>query len=180
MLDKFTKSTLGRSLSLLDKKEKRKVQAVVLIQISLGFLDLIAVAIVGVLGALAVNGVQSRAPGNQVSSFLKFIGLYDSDFRTQVAILGVGAALILIMRTIFSVYFSRKILYFLSFKASAISSTLFSRTIQEPLLSIRSKSSQDFRFELNPPTLMIIFFLQSNPPPFNLLENTISLGLMIN
>lgn len=148
MLDKFTKSTLGRSLSVLDKKEKRKVQAVVLIQISLGFLDLIAVAIVGVLGALAVNGVQSRAPGNQVSSFLKFIGLYDSDFRTQVAILGVGAALILIMRTIFSVYFSRKILYFLSFKASAISSTLFSRTIQEPLLSIRSKSSQELLFAL--------------------------------
>lgn len=148
MLDKFTKSTLGRSLSLLDKKEKRKVQAVVLIQISLGFLDLIAVAIVGVLGALAVNGVQSRAPGNQVSSFLKFIGLYDSDFRIQVAILGIGAALILIMRTIFSVYFSRKILYFLSFKASAISSTLFSRTIQEPLLSIRSKSSQELLFAL--------------------------------
>ena len=148
MLDKFTKSTLGRSLSLLDKKEKRKVQAVVLIQISLGFLDLIAVAIVGVLGALAVNGVQSRAPGNQVSSFLKFIGLYDSNFRTQVAILGIGAALILIMRTIFSVYFSRKILYFLSFKASAISSTLFSRTIHEPLLSIRSKSSQELLFAL--------------------------------
>jgi len=148
VLDKFTKSTLGRSLSLLDKKEKRKVQAVVLIQISLGFLDLIAVAIVGVLGALAVNGVQSRAPGNQVSGFLKFIGLYDSNFRTQVAILGIGAALILIMRTIFSVYFSRKILYFLSFKSSAISSTLFSRTIQEPLLSIRSKSSQELLFAL--------------------------------
>lgn len=148
MLVKFKNGTFGRSLGLLNAKEQRKVIAVVLIQVSLGFLDLIAVAIVGVLGALAVNGVQSRGPGNHVTSFLKAIGLYEMDFRAQVAILGTGAAAILIIRTIFSVFFSRKILYFLSFKSSSISSNLFARTIQEPLLSIRSKSSQELLFAL--------------------------------
>lgn len=148
MLTKFENTTLGRSLDLLTRKEKQKVQAVVLIQVALGFLDLIAIAIVGVLGALAVNGVQSKGPGNRVSDVLRIIGINDLDLQSQVAILGGGAAVLLIMRTMFSVYFSRKILYFLSFKASSLSARLFSRAIQEPLLSIRSKSSQELLFAL--------------------------------
>ena len=148
MSSKFKESTLGRSLGLLTKPEKQKVIGVIVIQIVLGFLDLIAIAIVGVLGALAVSGVQSRGPGDRVSSVLQLIGIDNLEFRTQVAILGIGAALILIFRTVFSVYFSRKILYFLSFKTSALSSRLFSRAIQEPLLSIRSKSSQELLFAL--------------------------------
>jgi ABC-type multidrug transport system fused ATPase/permease subunit len=145
---KFRDSTIARSLGLLTKPEKQKVVGVIAIQIVLGFLDLMAIAIVGVLGALAVNGVQSQGPGNRVSWVLQLIGIDNLEFRSQAAILGIGAAIILILRTIFSVYFSRKILYFLSFKASALSSRLFARTIQEPLLSIRSKSSQELLFAL--------------------------------
>jgi ABC-type multidrug transport system fused ATPase/permease subunit len=132
----------------LTKIEKQKVIGVIAIQIILGLLDLVAIAIVGVLSALAVTGVQSRGPGNRVSSVLQFIGIDNLEFRTQVAILGIGAAVILISRTVFSVYFSRKILYFLSFKASTLSGRLFSRTMQEPLLTIRSKSSQGLLFAL--------------------------------
>ncbi len=148
MPSKFSESTLGRSFGLLTKHEKQKVVGVIVIQIILGFFDLVAIAIVGVLGALAVSGVQSRGPGNRVNSVLQLIGINNLDFRTQVAILGISAALILITRTIFSVYFSRKILYFLSFKASALTSRLFSRAIQEPLLNIRAKSSQELLFAL--------------------------------
>lgn len=148
MFEKFHKSTLGRSLDLLDNQEKRKVQLVVLLQVFLGFLDLVAIAIVGVLGALAVNGVQSRGPGNRVSTVLQLLGIGNETFRTQVAILGVGAAVILIFRTLMSIYFSRKILFFLSFKASTLSARLFSRAINEPLLSLRSKSSQELLFAL--------------------------------
>lgn len=141
-------STLRRSLNLLTKSEKKKIIGVIAIQIILGFMDLVAIAIVGVLGALAVNGVQSRGPGARVDSVLQLIQIDDLNFRSQVAILGISAALILIVRTIFSVYFSRKILFFLSFKASTLSSRLFSRAIQEPLLSIKSKSSQELLFAL--------------------------------
>lgn len=148
MLANLSESTLGRSLNLLTKSDKKKVVGVIVVQIILGFMDLVAIAIVGVLGALAVNGVQSKQPGNRVNLVLQFIQIDNLSFRSQVAILGIGAALLLILRTLFSVYFSRKILYFLSFKASALSARLFSRAIQEPLLSIKSKSSQELLFAL--------------------------------
>lgn len=122
------------------------MQAVVFLQIILGCFDLLAIAIVGVLGALAVNGVQSRQPEGRVSSILELIGLNNSSFQIQVAVLGILAALILTLKTILSVYFSRKILYFLSFKSSTLSSRLFSRAIQEPLLSVRARSSQELLF----------------------------------
>ena len=124
------------------------MQLMVVLQVFLGFLDLIAIAIVGVLGALAVNGVQSRGPGERVSRILSLIGIGHDSFRTQVAVLGMVAAFILIFRTILSIYFSRKILYFLSFKASALSARLFARAIYEPLLSLKSKSSQELLFSL--------------------------------
>lgn len=148
MLNKFRQSTLGRSSRLLTKKERQKVLGVVVLQVLLGFMDLVAVAIVGVLGALAVNGVQSKEPGNRVSMILQILSIENFSFRTQMAILGVGAATILVLRTFLSVYFSRKILYFLSYKTSALSSRLFSRLIQEPLLVVRSKSSQELLFAL--------------------------------
>ncbi len=148
MVKSLMSSTLGRSLSLLTRKERQKVVAIICIQVFLGFLDLLAIGIVGVLGALAVNGVQSRGPGERVNTVLNLIRIENLDFQTQAAILGLGAALLLILRTLFSVYFSRKILYFLSFKASSLSARLFSRAISEPLLSIRSKSSQELLFAL--------------------------------
>jgi len=77
----FRQTTLGRAFSILSRDDRRKVFAVVIIQILLGLLDLAGVAIFGVLGALAVTGVGSRAPGNRVSTFLETIGL--SNFNLQ-------------------------------------------------------------------------------------------------
>jgi ATP-binding cassette subfamily C protein len=74
-------------------------------QVLLSFLDLAGVAIIGVLGSLTVNGVQSRKPGNRVESVLSFLQLDDRTFQFQAASLGVLAALLLMSRTLLSVFF---------------------------------------------------------------------------
>ncbi len=76
----------------------------------MAFLDLVGVAVIGILGALAVNGVQSKQPGNRVSAALELLGLESFSFQQQAAILGLAAATILIGRTVFSIFFTKRTL----------------------------------------------------------------------
>lgn len=131
---------------LLSPEDRRKLGIVTLLQIMMGFLDLIGVAVVGLVVALSINGVQSRPPGARVSNLLEFLGLSDVRFQTQVAILAGLAASILIVRTLASMYFTRKIFYYLSRRAAVISSKLISKLLSQDLLSIQSRSSQETLF----------------------------------
>ena len=56
---RFSQSTVLRSLYVLPKSDRPKIVAVVFLQVGLGFLDLLGVAAIGVLGALSVTGIQS-------------------------------------------------------------------------------------------------------------------------
>ena len=73
--EQIAHTTIARSVQVLPRKDRLKVSFVVILQIGLGLLDLAGVAIVGILGALAVSGVASREPGNRVYSVLNFLNL---------------------------------------------------------------------------------------------------------
>jgi ABC-type multidrug transport system fused ATPase/permease subunit len=112
------------------------------LQILLSLLDLAGVALIGVIGALSINGIQSKVPGDRVAAVLSKLHLSSFSFQTQVAILGLLAVVLLVGRSLFSVYFTRKILYFLSLRASRISSTLVSKLLALPILKLQLRSSQ--------------------------------------
>ena len=137
-----------RSLKVLPKSDKPKIVAVALLQVFLGFLDLLGVAVIGILGALAITGIQSKEPGNRVSAFLNLVGLNGVEFQKQVAILGLLAAFVLIIRTVFSVIITRKVFFFLSHRGAAISANLTSRLLARDLLFIQSQSTQQTLFSL--------------------------------
>lgn len=139
---KWRKTTVARSLSVLTRQDQRRVVFVVLFQIGLSLLDLVGVILVGLLGSLAISGVQSREPSSQISNVLEFFHLQDNSLQTQASILGLGAAFFLIMRSLLSVVISRKILFFLSRRAAVISSRLVSRMLTRSLLEIQEKTTQ--------------------------------------
>jgi ABC-type multidrug transport system fused ATPase/permease subunit len=140
---KIASSTVIRSLKILPKSDRPKILAAITMQVSLGFLDLIGVAAFGILGALAVTGVQSQQPGNRVSTVLSALGLSNVGFQQQVAFLGLGAATILVIRTFISIIAIRKIFFFLSRRGALISSTLVSRLLSQSLLKVQSRSTQE-------------------------------------
>ena len=141
-------SPVNRSIQLLPKSDKRKIFIVIIFQICLGSLDLVGVAAVGILGALAVSGVQSQEPGSRVSNALEMIGLADFQFQKQVAILGLVAATIFVLRTIISMVVMRRILYFLSRRGAAISAKLTSKLLSQSLVSLKEKSTQEIVYSL--------------------------------
>jgi ABC-type multidrug transport system fused ATPase/permease subunit len=115
----------------------------VVFQIFLGLIDLAGVAAIGMLGSLAVRGVSSQGPGDRVEVVLNFLYLSNQTFQTQAAILGCLAAGLLIGRTILSVIFARRTLYFLSRRGARISSSLVSKLLSQTLLSIQARTTQE-------------------------------------
>jgi ABC-type multidrug transport system fused ATPase/permease subunit len=139
---------LDKCRNLLSTKDQKKIIGVGVIQILLSFFDLAGVAVIGIIGALTVNGIQSKAPGNRVSQFLEFLGMEKFAFQNQIAILGVIAGLILISRTFFSVYFTRKTYFFLAHKSAKASSELVSKLLSRPILEVRMRSTQETIYAL--------------------------------
>lgn len=140
---KIVSSYLNRYFSLFSKRDKLKILFVIVLQASLGFLDLIGVVLIGIVGSLTVSGIQSGTPGTRVSDTLKFIGISEYKFQNQVAILGSIACILLISRTIFSVIITRRTLRFLSRKGAEISSELTRKLLSLPLLEIQTSSRQE-------------------------------------
>lgn len=140
---KWRGTTIGRSTRVLSRKDKQKIFFVVMFQSFLGLLDLAGVAAIGVLGSLAVRGVSSQGPGDRVEAVLTFLQLAEQSFQTQAAVLGCIAASLLIARTILSVIFTRRTLYFLSRRGARISSSLISKLLSQDLLTIQKRTTQE-------------------------------------
>lgn len=135
--------TLRDCFSLLDTKDKFKIKVVIAVQILLGLLDLIGVALIGVLGSLAVRGVSSKGPGNRVSQVLETLHLSNLSFQNQIAILALLSTAMLISRTLLSMFISKRVLVFLAVKSSVISGQLISKYLFQTLTQVRSKSIQE-------------------------------------
>lgn len=142
-MERWHKSSLGRAIKVLSRTDQRKVIAVTILQIFMGGLDLLGVIAIGLLGALSVTGLQSAKPGDRVEAALRVLQIQDETFQNQAVILGISAVVLLVGRTILSIFFTRRILFFLSRRGAKISADLISRLLSQPLIIVQSRTTQE-------------------------------------
>lgn len=142
-LASLKRGPLGRSISTLSKRERKLIGLVIVIQIFLSGLDLLGVVIFGLVGSLSVSGLSAKQPGNRVSDFLTLLNIQNSTLQHQVTILGSLAALVLVIKTVSTLYLTRRTLFFLSRRGARISGTLLSKMMGQNLLKFQSKSMQE-------------------------------------
>ena len=99
-----------RYSGLLSSRDKKKLTIILVLQIFVSFLDVIGIALIGVVGALTVTGIQSSRPVGRINDLIIFLNLENNSFQSQVAIIGLAAASDLLSRTLISIYFTRKTL----------------------------------------------------------------------
>ncbi|CAN2170714.1 MdlB ABC-type multidrug transport system, ATPase and permease components [Candidatus Nanopelagicaceae bacterium] len=114
----------------------------------MGIFDLVGVGILGVIGALSIRGVQSQGPGNRVSKVLEFFGLDSFTFQAQVAILVIMAVVTLVLKTLATIYLTRRILYFLGAKSAQISSEMISKALSMQLIGLRQVSTGQMQYNV--------------------------------
>ena len=141
-------TTIGRSARVLTRRDQIKIVGIVLIQIMSSILDLVGVALIGILGALAVNGIESKSQGTTVSTALRILNLSSKSLQVQAFSLALFAAIILVFRTALSIFFTRKTLFFLSRKGAEISALLMSRLLAQPISFIQKRTTQEILYAI--------------------------------
>jgi ATP-binding cassette, subfamily B, bacterial PglK len=152
----FSRTVIARSLQVLSSNDRRKLGAITFIQINLSFLDLLGVAVIGLLGALSVSGLQSLNPDQRIVSVLRILRIEDYSFQHQAMILAILAATLLIGRTLLSIYFTRRILFFMTNRGAHISASLVSRILAQPLLMVQSRTTQETLFAVTTGVQIIV------------------------
>jgi hypothetical protein len=134
--------------SILTKRDQLRILIVTLIQICLSLLDLISVAFIGLLTALTINGIQSKQPGGTVSNVLSVLGISGFSFQQQAAFLGLMSGILLVVRTVLALWFSRKLLLFLNLRGAEFSSKMIRELLKQPILVVQEKSVQETIFRV--------------------------------
>jgi ABC-type multidrug transport system fused ATPase/permease subunit len=135
-----------RCLGILSPGDRRKYWFVLTVQSLLGFLDLVGVAILGIIGALALRGVQSQSPNPRIVDFLEFIGLDNLSLQTQISVLTAMAVTVLVGKSLVTVFLTRRILYFLVSKSSKVTRTMISKIIARPIVDLNAINSYELQY----------------------------------
>lgn len=147
-IDKISSSTVFKAYRILEPKDRLKLRLVIAVQVLLGLLDLVGVALFGVLGSLAVNGVSAKTPGNRVQTVLRFLHVDGFQLQTQVSLLALMAVSLLAARTLISALFIRRALVFLSRRAAVLTEDITSKLLARDLLFINQRSTQETVYAL--------------------------------
>lgn len=139
-LGKLKDSFLGQSLGLLSRKDQGKMSLVVIFQICLGVLDLFGVLLLGLLGTVAVSGLGAPSPDSKINGILNFLRITDLTLQEKVLVIGIMATTFLVLKSLISIYLTRRITYFLSNRGALISKDLIGRMLSLPLEQVQRRS----------------------------------------
>ena len=135
--------TFNQIFSLFEKADRKKIYLIGIIQVLSNFLDLIGVALLGVLGSLAITGSASREPGSRVEAILNFLNLSGMNVQNQAISLGLLASSFLVIKTLFSLFFAKRTMYFLSYRSAKLTENLISKLLSQSLQGIQKNSIQE-------------------------------------
>ena len=137
---------IWRAMYVLPRKDRVKLGLIAFLQILTGALDLLGVAAIGLLGTLLFNSFQLNQEFSNLDRVLKLLHLSGYSLGLQTVVVGSIALLILVSKTLLSVYFTRKTLFFLSIRGAQISANLITRLLSQPLLMVKKRSSQEILY----------------------------------
>jgi ABC-type bacteriocin/lantibiotic exporter with double-glycine peptidase domain len=132
-----------KTFSVYNRTDRKKLALVAFSHVFLAILDLLGVALLGIIGALSVYGIQSQSPSSRILELLRQFNLDQYGFQKQVAILGLIAAIVLIFKTIVSVFIVRKTLLYVSKRGAVLSNELIRNLFSKPVTDVNRYSNQE-------------------------------------
>jgi ABC-type multidrug transport system fused ATPase/permease subunit len=145
---RFKHTDYYQILRLVSKTDRINLLIVSLIQIFLSFLDLIGVAFFGLIGSVSVAAISSTKIAGRTEFVINFLGINNYSSQLQVAILGGLAAILMIVKTITSLYFNKKVIFFLSRRSALMSANLASNLFKKSFTEIKIQGSQNLIYAL--------------------------------
>lgn len=137
------------ALRLLQRRERWLLGLATLVQMSLSVLDLLGIALVGMVATVAVSGVQESALPAWLTQVLEIMGLEGLTRSQLVGFLGLGAAVALVSKTAISAFLTRRLINFLAGQQAVVSSRLARALLSRPLLDVQRWSTAEVLYALS-------------------------------
>jgi ABC-type multidrug transport system fused ATPase/permease subunit len=134
-------------LTFVSRDHKKTLLKFALVQALTGILDLIGIALIGVIGSIALRGVTlSRELNPMTLQVLRIFGLETYGLTFQVSILAVVAGICLIARSISAFIISSRIFHFLGREGAELSTILLKKILKKDLVGIEAIARQESLF----------------------------------
>ena len=144
----FTTNEILSSFKVLKKKDRDKLILVVVFQILISGLDLFGVLLIGLVGSLSVNVLQSSTPSNRVLQVMEVLHLQNLEIQNQIFVIGATSVIILVGRSIISLVITQRIIYFFSRKSGELTGLLTQRLLSTSIIKIQERSSSEILYAL--------------------------------
>jgi ATP-binding cassette subfamily C protein len=132
-------------LTILNQNEKRKLKYFAFLQISLSLMDLVGVALIGIIVAISTSNLR----GLNQPEILEKIPLFSAlTFNLQVLLLSILALFFLIGRTVLSIIITKRIFVFFSNKSSEMTTKLLKAIFSRPINILNRSNTSEYVYLL--------------------------------
>jgi ABC-type multidrug transport system fused ATPase/permease subunit len=146
--DRTVIESVRAALSLLTRRDRFLFIGACIVQMSLGILDLIGVALIGLIGAVAVSGIDPDALPETADNVLSFFGLENLSASQLVGLFAGIAVVLLVTKTILSAILTRRMLRFLANRQADVAARLARKILSRQLLDVQRWSTAEVLYGL--------------------------------
>jgi ATP-binding cassette, subfamily B, bacterial PglK len=137
-----------RSLAMLSRRERRTYWGAVGLQMATSLLDLAGVLMFGMVGVIASSAAQGVAIPNSIRVVLSWFGLADASASTASLVLAGIAAVLLVLKSIASLWILRWVTKFLTTLSTRVSAQMCADFFSLPIVHVNRFASQWSAFAL--------------------------------
>ena len=137
-----SQSVIWRSFKVFSDLRRGRIVSITLLNTLLGFLDLLAIALMGVLASVAMDNNDGLML-NRIHDFLYGFGNVIWSKEEIIFLLLTLITLLFFLKTFLSIFFTRRILHFLSLSAANLSARLVRRLLEKQITELESRSSYE-------------------------------------
>ena len=141
------RQSVKAALALISRRDRRILILLTAIQAGVSLLDLVAIALLGIVVALSASAVTGETP-TIVFTVLDRVGLENTDPLTLSLVLAIAAGALLVIKSVISFLLTRRTLRFLANRQAMVSGELAAELLARPLLFIQRRSSQETAYAL--------------------------------
>lgn len=130
-------TAIRQAVQLLPPDKRRLLFLGAAVQVSLGLLDLIGIALIGLVAAIVVSGLGISSLPNQLQSFFDALGLGGLTVSQLSVVVALAAVGILVAKTGLSALMTRRIALFLANRQAEASAQLAREFLSRPLAQVQ-------------------------------------------
>ena len=137
-----------KSISFLNRKEKRRITQISFAQASLALFDVVGLSFFASIASLVMSSLNAQPPAEIVSRVLSALNLENFSLQTQTATLAIIGVVIIGLKTVVTYKLANAALFELSNASARVSKNLISKLFRVESNYVDSRNTQAILYDL--------------------------------